>query len=103
MSDEDKVIQKKWDTKNLPKTFMGPAYVLEKEPGTYAMYRNVEIEENGVREKFGKPIGPLFLFRVAGEKENEDFITSKPDGTVIRLKRTWPEIPDELPADFKAK
>lgn len=78
------------DIKKLPRTFMSPAYVLEREPGVYAMYRDIEIEENGVREKTGKKIGPMFLLREAKVTECVDFITSKPDGTVIQLFRFHP-------------
>jgi hypothetical protein len=103
VSDDDKVIQKKWDVKNLPKTFMSPAYVVEKEPGVFAMYRDVTIEENGVREKFGKPIGPMYLFRECKASEKEDFLTSRPDGTVLRLWRFHPPKEEILPPDFQPK
>ena len=103
MSDEDKVIQKKWDTKNLPKTFMGAAYLVEKDQGTYGLYRDVVIEENGVREKFGKPIGPLYLFRECKQHEKEDMITSRTDGSVIRLWRFHPPKEEILPPGYEPK
>ena len=103
MSDDDKVIQRKFDTKNLPKTFMGPAYFLEKEPGVYAMYRDVTVEENGEREKFGKPIGPMFLCRECKQNEKEDFVTSLPDGTVVRLWRIHPPKEAILPPGYEPK
>ena len=73
----------------VPRTFMGPAYVREVEPNTYAMFRDMIKEEDGKREKWGKPIGPLYMFRPAKKEEKEDFITTKGE-EVIRLVRFWP-------------
>lgn len=103
MSDEDKLIQRKFDTKNLPKTFMSPAYIVEKEPGVFAMYRDIYMEENGNKEKWGKPIGPMYLFRICTQDEKEDFLSSRTDGEVLRLKRIWPVQEDVLPPDFQVK
>ena len=102
MADE---LIKNEDIKKLPRTFMGPAYVLEKEPGVFAMYRDILIEENGVKEKYGKPIGPMFLLRPAKKDEPVDFMTSRADGTVIQLHRFHPPRPveDMLPPDYQAK
>jgi hypothetical protein len=75
--------------RQVPRVFMTPAYVREVEPGTYAMYRDMVQEEDGKREKVGKSIGPLYLFRPAKQGEKEDFITSRGE-EVIRLVRFWP-------------
>ena len=103
MSDDDKLIQKKWDTKNLPKTFMSQAYIVEKEPGVFAMYRDILIEENGVKEKWGKPIGPMYLFRECKMGEKEDFLSSRADGTVLRLWRFHPPKEELIPPGFQPK
>lgn len=83
-------LERREETKKLPKTFMSPAYVEEKDPGIFVMYRDILMEENGVKEKFGKRIGPMYMFRLAMKGEKEDFMTSRPDGTVLLLVRTWP-------------
>lgn len=72
---------------NKPRTFMTPAYIKQVEPDLYEMWRDIEIEENGKREKFGKSIGPIMVLRPAMKDEREDYITSTPGGEVIRLKR----------------
>jgi hypothetical protein len=78
--------------KDKPRTFMTPAYIREIEPGLYEMFRDVEIEENGKREKFGKSIGPIMVLRPMtlqekNEKQKPDFITSTPGGDILELKR----------------
>jgi hypothetical protein len=70
-----------------PRVFMTPSYVREIEPGLYEMYRDVEIEEDGKREKFGKSIGPIMVLRPARKGERVDAVTSSPDGQVIELHR----------------
>ena len=99
MSEEKKVI----DTKGLPKTFMAPAYIVEKEPGVFVMYRDILVEENGVKEKWGKPIGPIMMFRECKKDEKEDYLSSRTDGTVLRLWRTHPPKEEILPPDFQMK
>lgn len=81
--------------KQVPKTFMSPAYVEERD-GVYAMYRDILVETNkpdGVggfyREKLGKRIGPMFLFRPCRPGEEPDFITSK-DGQPLLLFQIHP-------------
>lgn len=69
------------------RVFMTQAYVREVEPGLFEMYRDMEVEENGKREKFGKSIGPIMVLRQAQKDEKIDFITSTPNGTVIELHR----------------
>lgn len=97
-------MSKEDELKKLPRTFMSPAYVREVEPGTFAMYRDITVEENGKREKFGKPIGPMGLFRKAKEGEKIDFLTSLPDGTVVQLHRFYPPSEEPvLPPDFQPK
>lgn len=65
---------------------MTAAYVREVEPGLYEMYRDMEVEENGKREKFGRPIGPIMVLRPAQKGEKVDFITSK-GSEMIELHR----------------
>lgn len=99
--------------KQVPKSFMSPAYVEEKEPGIYAMYRDILIETDqpdGVggfmREKLGKRIGPMYVFRVCRKGEEPDFTTSKSDGTVILLWQTHPPKPskeEQLELEKKSK
>jgi hypothetical protein len=96
-------MSKEDELKNLPRTFMEPAYVREVEPGTFAMYRDIVVEENGKREKSGKPIGPMGLFRQAKKGETVDFMTSKPDGTVIQLHRFYPPREEIFPPGFEPK
>lgn len=69
------------------RTFMTPAYVREVDRGLYEMYRDIVVEENGNREKFGKSIGPIMVLRPAQKGERVDFITSTPDGQVMELHR----------------
>jgi hypothetical protein len=71
----------------VPRTFMTPAYVREIEPGLYEMWRDVEVEENGRREKHGRSIGPIMILRPARRGERVDFITSTSTGEVIELHR----------------
>jgi len=68
-----------------PRTFMTPAYIKQVEPGLYEMWRDVVIEENGQREKFGKSIGPIMVLRPARKDERVDFISSTPDGKILEL------------------
>ena len=92
------------EIKKLPRTFMGPAYVLEKEPGVYAMYRNIVIEKDGKREVSGKPIGPLFLLRKAKEDELVDMVTETEPGNIIHLHRFHPPRTEaELEAEAQAR
>lgn len=70
-----------------PRTFMTPAYVRQVDDNIYEMWRDIEIEENGKREKFGKSIGPIMVLRPARKGERVDFVTSTPDGQVIELHR----------------
>ena len=72
--------------KTVPRTFMTPAYVREIEPDLFEMYRDVEIEVDGKREKFGKSIGPVMVLRPARKGEKVDFITTKGQD-VIELHR----------------
>jgi predicted RNA-binding protein with PUA domain len=58
----------------------------EVEPGYFELYRDVMIEENGVAEKYGKPIHISFL-REATKDEEADLTTSRPDGTVLLLRK----------------
>lgn len=95
-------LEKRPDLKNLPRTFMGPAYVREVEPGTFAMYRDITVEEDGKREKFGKPIGPMGLFRRAKDGETVDFTTVKED-KVIQLHRFYPPREKITPPGFEPK
>ena len=84
--------KRKIDPRELPRTWMSKAYVEEVEHGTYQMFRDILIETDQkdidgepLREKFGKRIGPMFTFREATPEEREDFITSRPDGSIVRL------------------
>lgn len=86
--------------KQVPKTFMSPAYIEEKEAGVYAMYRDILVETkeaDGVggfyREKMGKRIGPMYIFRPCRKGEEPDYISSKPDGSPLFL---WQIMPAKL-------
>jgi len=91
--------------RKVPRSFMSPAYVERKEHNVYAMFRDILVETDkpdGVggfyREKLGKRIGPMMLFRRAETEEEEsrpDFRTSDPDGNIIALIRTWPPLTEE--------
>jgi hypothetical protein len=87
----------------IPRTFMSPGYVREVEPGTYALYRDILVEENGVKEKMGKPVGPLALLRPARPDEKEDFFTMTPDGQPLKLVRFYPPKEELVPPDFQPK
>ncbi len=83
--------KRKFDAKDLPRTFMSPAY-FEEADGLFFMYRDVLIETNQpdgeggfFREKMGKRIGPMFRCRPARFDERAQFTTSRPDGTVVLL------------------
>ncbi len=93
MSDPQ-IPKRKFNPEDLPRSFMTPAYIEEADPGTFVMFRDILIEtderdENGerLREKFGKRIGPIAVLREAAADEQPDFTTSRPDGTVLLLKR----------------
>jgi hypothetical protein len=64
------------------------------------MYRDIEVDENGKREKFGKSIGPVMVLRPARKGEKVDFITSTPSGEVIELHRIDAPKPEFDPASF---
>jgi len=70
-----------------PRVFATKALVKEIEKGVFELYRDVVIEEAGTREKHGKEIHISFL-REATKDEQPDLTTSRPDGTVLLLKRT---------------
>lgn len=88
---------RKADTKKdvkVPRTFMTPAYLEEVDTGTFGLFRDIvaengEFEDDGtpIREKWGKRIGPIFLYRVATQDEEPELTTSRPDGTVLLLKK----------------
>jgi hypothetical protein len=92
----DKPTRKKETKKDLkvPRTFMTPAYFEEVDTNTFGLYRDI-VAENGefeadgtpIREKWGKRIGPIFLCRIASKDEEPDYTTSRPDGTVLLLKK----------------
>ena len=69
-----------------PRVFLTPAYVREAEPGLYEMWRDVEVEEDGKREKFGKSVGPIMVLREARQGESVDFITTRGE-RVLELHR----------------
>jgi hypothetical protein len=88
-----KVTDKNGNEVKVPRTFMSPAYV-EESGGEFILFRDVLVETDqpdGVggfyREKFGKRIGPMMRLRPASEGERVDFITSRKDGSVIKLTR----------------
>lgn len=79
---------------NKERTFLTGAYLLEMEPGTFGLYRHLEVQfldpSDGKvkREKRGKPIGPLGLFRPAlkGEEQRVKLRTVHPKtGNPIEL------------------
>lgn len=92
--EESELTKRKFDVDNLPRTFMSPAYVEEVEAGMFQMFRDILVETDEydsdgsrLREKLGKRIGPMFTFRLAQIGEKADFMTSRPDGTVLMLVR----------------
>lgn len=82
---------------DVPRTFMSPAYLKEIDTNVFAMFRDILVEEKGQKEKWGKPIGPIMIFRPAEVGEPIDFITTLADGKVLELIRTHP--PREAPAE----
>ena len=89
-------------TKDLPRSFMSPAYIEEVDTGVFAMYRDIMIEtdqygEDGkrLREKFGKRIGPVMMLREATKEEEPDFTTSRPDGSVLLLVKIDKGAPEK--------
>ncbi len=86
--------RRKLDPRDIPRTFMSPAYFEEREPGIFEMYRDILLETDlpdgaggFFREKVGKRIGPMFVCRPIREGEEPDFTTSLPDGRRILLKK----------------
>ena len=69
-----------------PRVFATKALLKEIEKGVFELYRDVVIEENGVREKHGKEIHISFL-RECTKDEEADLTSSRPDGSVLLLKR----------------
>lgn len=73
--------------------FLSKAYLSEVESGTFALFRNIIIEDVDestgklVQEKKGKPIGPIALFRKCEGEEKPDLRTIHPSsGTELLLK-----------------
>ena len=97
MSEGPEIPKRKFDPKDLPRSFMSPAYVEEVEPNVFQMFRDILVETDEVgpdgkklREKLGKRIGPMMVLRPARDGEPTDFMTSRPDGTVLLLYRINP-------------
>jgi hypothetical protein len=72
----------------LARTFASPAYLVEVEAKTFGLYRNITQlnEQTGQKEKVGKPIGPLALFRECEGNEQPDLRTQIGD-RAVNLKR----------------
>lgn len=66
--------------KPVKRTFLSKAYLRELEPGTFGLFRNLEVEEvdpktgQPVREKVGRPIGPIGLLREAAKGEEAQVV-----------------------------
>jgi hypothetical protein len=58
------VIDSKDKKPKMPKTFLSPAYIKVLEKNLYGLFRNLEVEEKGQREKL-REIGPIKLLRKA--------------------------------------
>jgi len=77
---------KNLDTKT-PRVYATRALIEEVEKGLFEMYRDVMIEEaKGQPEKHGKRIHITFM-RECTKDEEADATTSRPDGTVILLRK----------------
>ena len=63
------------ENKTIPRTFVSPAFLMEIDTGTYGLYRNIEMEIDGVREKIGNSIGPIGIFRKCQGDEKPDLET----------------------------
>lgn len=71
--ENDSVIKSKdiasLEKKDMPRTFLSKAYLVQIENGTYGLFRDLLVEvidpKSGqtVREKHGPPIGPISLLR----------------------------------------
>lgn len=88
------------DLSKLPRTFATKALLKEIEKGVFELYRDVVIEENGVREKHGESIHISFL-REATKDEEPDLTSSRPDGSVLLLKRI--KEPDEAETNINQR
>lgn len=76
----------KQEEANKPRVYATRALLKEIEPGLFELYRDVMIEEDGIAEKYGKPIHISFL-RECAKDEEADLTTSKPDGAVLLLRK----------------
>ena len=109
MTEEEKIKYEKIE-QQVPKTFMSPAYIEEREPNVYAMFRDILVETkdpDGVggfmREKMGKRIGPMLIFRTCKKGEQPDYISSKPDGSPLFLWQMFPQKQSPLEEAEKSK
>lgn len=75
------------DKPKMPRTFLSPAYLVEVEKGTYGLYRHLMVldESTGNKEKVGKPIGPIVLFREAKGQDTVHMRSTTNDGRPINL------------------
>lgn len=75
------------DKPKMPRTFRSPAYIVEVEKGTYGLYFNIlQLDEStGMKEKVGKPIGPVVLFREAKGQDPVHMRSTTKDGRPINL------------------
>lgn len=64
----DKKLKK--DTK-IPRTFASAAYLQEVEKGTFQLFRDLYVMENGEKEKIGKPIPVGFPLREVEKGEEQ--------------------------------
>lgn len=72
----------------MARTFCSPAYLVEVEPKTFGLFRNITQlnEKTGIKEKVGKPIGPIALFRECEGNEQPDLRTQVGD-RAVNLKK----------------
>jgi hypothetical protein len=65
MDDENKGLEE--EKPKVARTWMSKAYLIQVEKNLYGLYRHLEQEnpDTGLREKVGKPIGPIRLLRPA--------------------------------------
>ncbi len=85
----DRVIGEK---KDVPRTFLSKAYIVELEKGLWGLYRDVLVETNEfdkegkpIREKVGKPLGPIGVLREMQKGEEEKVILRSYDPKLDKL------------------
>ena len=81
------------EKKKVPRTFLSKAYIMELEKGLWGLYRDLLVETDvkdektgdQIREKVGKPLGPIGLLREMQKGEEEHVVLRSYDAKSDKL------------------